>query len=442
MKIKCIGMLLLLPVCAPALSQQNTAESPLIIEAVECRGNSTIPCEFIRGKLRLSSSSQVDDDAVQSAQLRLSALSNFESVRVYLEKGSEKGKALLIVEVVEASPIVTEVSLGARLLAVDRPIGVDRPDELTGNITGRLSHQNLFGRQKLGEITIGGLHSSSDEVDASRLAATVSYIDPNLFGSAKWFLSVSGEYNSTNSQSEQTFESLANPMTASVTARSDNESRVWSATLSVGYRLWDYSYLFARIQQQDLHLQSLYTTSTAQAPVAYEFKDKVNVALLGYGWDSEDDAYFPTRGSRLSVSFIYASVDQALCSTCDQLNWRIAYKQSWMTGKKSIWTLNVGGEPYAVSDRLRPIDDSSRGTLGLRYSYLLDSSASLGGLRRGRWYVELGTGPVELSREGQIADPLDEAHVTLGLRFESKVLGIVDLYAAASKLWPQARSGQ
>jgi outer membrane protein assembly factor BamA len=443
MKSAYIGMLLVMA-SAPVFSQATppgASEQDVVVEGVECQGNTTIPCDFIRRKLQLPENSKVDDDAVQSAQLRLSALSNFESVRVYLQKGSEKGKAVLMVEVVEASPIVTQVTLGVQYRSIDWQNDFPDPSsELDETLTGTVSHQNLFGRQKLGELTISGLHASTDELNANRVGVSLAYIDPNLVGSERWFLSMFGAFNLAKSRMEWVSDVQTFPPTQPVTVRSDIESRTSRVALSIGYRLWDYSYLFARIENQKFHSEFMsYTTPTTQPTQSSSFGDQIQIASLGYGWDTEDDAYFPTRGSRLSATFFYAGDNN--CGNCDEIDWRIAYKQTWMMGSKSVWTVNVGGEPYTASDRLRPVDDSNAGTLGLRYAYLLDSSDAFGGVRRGRWYIQLGTGPVELSKHGDIGGGPNQAHVTLGLRIESKVLGIVDLYATGSQLWPRPMQG-
>jgi outer membrane protein assembly factor BamA len=289
----------------------------------------------------------------------------------------------------------------------------------------------------LGELTLSGLHASTDWLTANRLGVSLNYIDPNLFGSEKWFFSLFGNYDVAKSRAEGVFDNPAFPSIGAITFRQENETQTSRAALSVGYRLWEYSYLFARFENQKFHSENTASASTVPVPQSYSYGFQAQIAALGYGWDSEDDAYFPTRGSRLSATFFYATTDGSNCSNCDEIDWRIAYKQTWMMGRKSVLTINVGGEPYTVSDRLRPVDESSTGTLGLRYAYLLDSSDMLGGVRRGRWYVQLGTGPFELSKHGEIGGDPNQAHVTLGLRFESKVLGIVDLYATGSRLWPR-----
>ena len=72
--------------------------------------------------------------------------------------------------------------------------------------------------------------------------------------------------------------------------------------------------------------------------------------------------------------------------------------------------------------------------MSLRYSHLMSSSA---GIPRGRWYIQAGVGPFELSNDGRIGGDIRDAHLVLGIRFESKTLGMIELQAAANRLWPR-----
>src|SRR5215831_997251 len=148
--------------CASSWAQQS--ESRLIIERVECRGNVDTPCDFIRRKIQLTSGAEVESDAVKDAELRLSALPNFHSVRVYLEKGSAPGRAVLIVDVVEASSIIAELSAVYQRTSVRNrsPYGFADVDINTEIFNARLSDQNLFGRQKIGEVLVSGVHVAGD----------------------------------------------------------------------------------------------------------------------------------------------------------------------------------------------------------------------------------------------------------------------------------------
>ena len=54
----------------------------------------------------------LDEDEVKDAKLRLSALPNFRSVDIHLEKGSEKGRVVVVIEVAEADSFTMALVLG------------------------------------------------------------------------------------------------------------------------------------------------------------------------------------------------------------------------------------------------------------------------------------------------------------------------------------------
>jgi hypothetical protein len=87
----------------------------LIVEDIRCKGNALTRCTFIRGFLHLSPGDPLSEEEIQNAKLRLSSLSDFVSVQIYLDKGSAKGRAIVVVEVVEvveADRIDNQVSAG------------------------------------------------------------------------------------------------------------------------------------------------------------------------------------------------------------------------------------------------------------------------------------------------------------------------------------------
>ncbi|MES1196025.1 MAG: hypothetical protein ABUL58_03685, partial [Steroidobacter sp.] len=145
-------------------NKDNAVEdSRLTLERIECRGNKNIPCDFIRQKLRLQLNHPLVDAEVQNARLRLSALSKFKSVDLHLERGSKKGRVILVVEVIEASALLTESSAEVNYYNVNVHYTTQHSEEVDGIVSGRLSYQNLFQHQKIGELTISGERYSSNE---------------------------------------------------------------------------------------------------------------------------------------------------------------------------------------------------------------------------------------------------------------------------------------
>jgi len=79
-------------------------DTELVVQDIQCRGNVSTACSFIRGHLYLAVGGQLDEGEVEDAKLRLSALPNFKTVDIHLEKGSQKGRVIVVIDVTEASP--------------------------------------------------------------------------------------------------------------------------------------------------------------------------------------------------------------------------------------------------------------------------------------------------------------------------------------------------
>src|SRR5262245_60743548 len=183
MRRMAVSLLLLVCALVPHLAQAaaTTTGQQLTVEDLACRGNDTVSCTFILGQVYLSPGDPVDEEEIENARLRLSVLRNFSSVSIYLEKGSERGKARVIVEVVERSPINTESAFG--LLAFSPDIY-----QFTGL---RLTHTNLFGTGKLFDARASEYwRVSGDRHEARSTAARVAYVDPHLFDSKRTFMAL------------------------------------------------------------------------------------------------------------------------------------------------------------------------------------------------------------------------------------------------------------
>ncbi len=119
------------------------AADALVVEDLRCRGNAATSCEFILGHVYLGRGDTLDEERAAERTTALVDAADF-SVRQHLSrKGSERGKAIVVVEVAEADPIVGEWLLGAsHRLGAFRSVAA-----------GRLSHQNLFGAGKIADLS-------------------------------------------------------------------------------------------------------------------------------------------------------------------------------------------------------------------------------------------------------------------------------------------------
>jgi hypothetical protein len=452
MKLKTVTALLALLAPALCYSQEAELNDPndshrLVLESITCQGNENISCDFIRSKLRLHFGEALRDDDVQDAKLRLSALSNFKTVDIRLEKGSERGKAVVVVEVKEASSIATEFVGG-----VTHSVYVPNQSPIHATYTkatlaGRISNQNLFGYQKIFEFGVTGDYGESSsrqdipipnsmtanvtsDTDIRSLSSDAHYVDPNLLGTEKLYLSAWASYESAHNSGKFSYNNI-DPSRSTFfppDGRFKNETQLLQSGLMLGYRLWSFSYV-------DIdYSYSRYNSSLDQFGTALSTSGSNRVGSATLGWDSEDDPYFVTEGARASATYSYQLTDSPCEPDCNW-NWGLAYKQTWSLSARSVISINIGGTPSAMADRLRPLgQDYSTDGLGITYGHKMFGNDE--GQLRNRWYVQLGTGPVELRRDGRIGGGADHVTITLGARFEISRFGMINLYASGTRVWP------
>lgn len=363
---------------APAAEEQ-----PLTVEALQCRGNETTSCDFILGQLYLSVGDPVNEEEIENAKLRLSFLRNFSSVSIFLERGSQRGKAIVVVEVNEANPITYEGFLGFNKF-------------LNGRYqiaSGSVTDYNLFGRGKI--LAFGAAQTATlDGPEVRNAVARVQYVDTHLRDSKRNFLVLGGFYRKFHAENKT--GALADGELAGVDA-------------VFGRRLWDFSYVTLGAQYRPLH--DLHTENP-QPDGSVEIEDdraKSGLGLLSYGWNSYDDPYFPTHGSAFGVSF-------AIGESFETQDFDAFARKTWSTRSGTVWTLS-----YAMEDHF-----------GLRRARPIPTVGWFSGARRARWYAEVNYGPVAERPDGHDIFAYGAA---VGLRFETPSFGVVELalFANAEK---------
>ncbi len=379
--------LVLVPLSGLADSREN---SGLIVEDMHCRGNAVTSCQFILGYMHLAPGDRLNEDEIQDAKLKLSSLPNFVSVDIYLEKGSEKGRAVVIVEVVEADSVENELIAGTSA----------RLSSYSQTIEGRMADRDVFGTRDTlnldfeGIAPIGGLTRRG-------IYSRLQWVDPKLLDSSKYFLITGVTYQNT---------------LIDYPGGDFDKTDQLAIDSSVGRRLFDYSYVtLGYIYRPISKSVSQYTQDSKTAQLFFSTDTNPNNnrgVSLGYGWDSEDDSYFPTRGSRLSSSF--------------GLSWAsVRFRKTWSSSPDSAWTVQVGGTPgtqYRAS-----LDESQ--DFSIAYGRRISASDGFGGIRHGRWYVEPGASYYGTSASGR---PQIEWGLKAGIRLDTKALGMVDIYVIGS----------
>lgn len=369
-------------------SAQDVASEPLVVQEVTCAGNQGYSCDFIREHLYLRPGSVVDEEEIRNAELRLSALRAFESVSIRLEKGARRGDVIVIIEVEESSPIHMEWQLGANLY----------PALPVANLTGALSHQNLFGRGKVGEVraqVFGPVTREAEETEGYHL--TFTYADPQLFGSNRYFgFAALGYASHQYDGGEGSFD----------------EFDAAQLTVAAGRRFGDFSYVMLELNHRPSSDWGFGFWTSDATFRERQFHGRGTKATLLYGWSNEDDQYFPTQGS----AFQLAARRDFGANAPDRYSF-IRYRKTW-EALDGYLSFKIGGEP---TSHYRTTSGPGQ-LLSLNYSRPLAPGDSV---ERGRWYVEPGIAGIAVSSNG---DTRVAYGFKAGWRAETRQLGLIDLY--------------
>jgi hypothetical protein len=347
----------------------------LIVEALRCRGNVNTSCRFILGSVYLMPGDRLNEDKIQDAKLRLSGSRNFKSVDIHLEKGSERGKVVVIVEVSEANPISHAVATATERLG----------GSWTQLVTSRVTDYNSFGAGKIIDAQVSArMPISGPELE--NVLARLQYVDPHLFDSQRYFMSagVSSQHSHFEFDNGDSYE-------ASNTG----------ADLSFGRRLLSFSYVTVGYQYRpvaDVVCHVMLSNGSVQTSTF----NRRGTFLVSAGRNTLDDPDFPTQGS-LAQLYFSGPPD---CS--DHLSF--GYDEIRRLGAEGFLELRA-----------------QAGDSGIRYSHVLEPSGLFRGIRRGRWYLEPGLRNVEYGIAQRGGGAVRQFAVRAGLRIESETLGIVDL---------------
>ncbi len=79
-----------------------------IVESLEVRGNTKTKGSLILSHMMLKPGDSFDEEKVQLSRIRLMALGYFKDINMVLEKGSDRGRVMLVVEVEERNTIIID----------------------------------------------------------------------------------------------------------------------------------------------------------------------------------------------------------------------------------------------------------------------------------------------------------------------------------------------
>ena len=383
MKRACAWLALLL-MGLPALATARIAEDQhLVVEALRCQGNVNTSCRFILGSVYLAAGDRLNEEEIQNARLRLSSMRNFKSVDIHLEKGSERGKVIVVVEVSEATPII-----GAASVATER-LG----NSWTQVVAARATDYDLFGAGKILDAQ-ATTRAPLSGPELENILARLQYVDPHLFDSQRYYLSA-GLFRQHTRFEFGNGESY--------------EASLAGADIAFGRRIFNFSYLTLGYQYRPSSEVSCRVPQTDGTFRTFRFERR-GTLLAGAGTNTLDDPDFPTHGWVVQAYF------SGLPDCSDHLSFEA----------DKIFPLGSAG---FLEIRTQP------GDLGLRYSRTLAPVGLFSDIQRGRWYVEPGLRNVEYGI-AQKGGTVRQLALRVGVRFEMVSLGIVDLsiYATTDRV--------
>jgi outer membrane translocation and assembly module TamA len=390
LKATCLFAMLSIAANVHCLAQ--SVEAPkLIAEDVQCRGNQAVSCEFIRGHLHLAAGDILSEDEVRNAQLRLASLRTFESVSIHLARGSARNKAVVVIEVQEADPIAMEFLAGtsARLEANSSVLG------------GRIAHQNLFKAGKIADLSLLAITPLGGDAVEENYSAVLRYADPSLFGRSRYFAIASVRWqNYWRRDIHGNFSSFEGTL----------------FDLRAGRRFGDFSYVTAGIANGRGATWNYGEWKHDGVFNTLERRQDYGLSVI-YGWNSEDDLYFPTAGSSFHIG---AGWDFGSGTPRDRSH--VQFRKTWLLGQGFL-AVKVGGAP---SPEYRTLHEESQ-LFALSYARPLHIGESV---NRGRWYVEPGFGLADRDPRG---DRIHEIGIKAGVRLDMRGWGIVDLYVMGSQ---------
>ncbi len=232
-----------------------TRASELVVGGIECTGNLTTNCELIQREFYLKSGERLNEDEVENARIRLLITGLFRDVIISLKKGEQRGQVILVVDVKEVSPYFTE----------SRVTFATNPNISNWTLSVKGGHRNLMG---YGKILSAELSNWTNTKDSYSRSAKIEYEDPHLGGSKRFFGSLR-----TIFQNERYIDSGSEVVTLGTTA---------------GARIFDFS--FASLEYSN---RKYYKDLTD-----FDFQ----TLSLNYGWNSENDPYMPTDGSKAKIT--------------------------------------------------------------------------------------------------------------------------------------------
>ena len=402
-----LGLVLMVSRVAGASAAAEPLLTPeqLTIERIECSGNAHTSCDLIRHELPLLAGSTVDEEQVREAKTRLILLGLFRDVQISLKRGSERGRAILDINVVELSPYYTELTTGSRFTG----------SLINQNFAVILGTRNLFGTGKILQAD-ASLDQSFKGDKHNVFHGQLEYIDPSLFGSKRLFATAGINYSAIR---DRTPNYLVN-------------EDYLSPYVSVGTRIGTFSYASLRYDQDaNAHFHSQEGINSG-GYYGYDInRPRTKSLQLLAGWNNLDDLFFPTSGYLINLagtvrdeSFDDGYVFRSLLATGEiQGHWSLT--DQWALHLNFGRGQGLGNSPVPTGGAIG-YDTSGLATAGI--SFDLKKSYADEGIRNARVYLNAGYYNPTRKFTPDFYLSTSTPGAELGLRLDIPKVGILNLF--------------
>ncbi|MBV8517502.1 MAG: BamA/TamA family outer membrane protein [Acidobacteria bacterium] len=174
--------LALAAVVAAPLQAQDAAPARFFIERIEVRNAHRVSADLIVSESLLRAGAEYTEDELRAASLRLNRLPYLLSADFALEKGSDRGRHVLVITVAETKPFFYFIDARPILNDEQRRTAVDYAGSLGADTSdAAIGYRKFIGRRGVAHI---GITSRRDrqEFTTDYSAPAIGYTQYDLFG--------------------------------------------------------------------------------------------------------------------------------------------------------------------------------------------------------------------------------------------------------------------
>jgi outer membrane protein assembly factor BamA len=271
------------------------------LDGIELRGNARTASRVILHyiKFRAGDVLNVDDPEIELTRYRLLGTGFFTSVQLSLRKGSRRGAAVLVVEVVERNTFIVQ-NLWLGIAADEDTAGNAKP--LSAFVGVQVAETNLAGTG----VTLG----AGIGIAADQLALRTRFVDP-AFAGTSWSAAVTLLYSDARDFFGSRDVAFESPLLEQreVTDYAVVAHKRFGATLGTGYDLTVSSQVHF-----DYHLEQIDATvptvashmrGSRREPIDFDIlggKSVLSTLRAALVYDTRDTPFLSTRGTLLSAA--------------------------------------------------------------------------------------------------------------------------------------------